>query len=97
MAYARPVILEWDSRKALANLAKHGVDFREAGSVMGDRLSVTFADHRYLTDERRFTTIGASASGRILVVVHTDRGEAVRLISARRATPRERRFYEEGQ
>ena len=91
------MILEWDSRKALANLAKHGVDFREAGSVMGDRLSVTFADQRHSTDERRFTTIGASASGRILVVVHTDRGEAVRLISARRATPRERRFYEEGQ
>lgn len=91
------MILEWDSRKALANLAKHGVDFGEAGSVMGDRLSVTFADPWHAADERRFTTIGASASGRILVVVHTDRGEAVRLISARRANPRERRFYEEGQ
>ncbi len=91
------MILAWDPQKALANLAKHGVNFHEAGTVLGDSLGITFADPQHSTDEYRFTTIGASASGRILVVVHTDRGEAVRLISARRATSRERRFYEKGQ
>ena len=96
-AYDLWVILAWDPQKALANLAKHGVDFHEAGTVMGDQLGITFADPRHSTDEYRFTTIGASVSGRILVVVHTDRGNAVRLISARRATSSERRFYEKGQ
>ena len=91
------MFLEWDPRKALANLAKHGVDFHEAGTVLDDPLATTFPDPEHSTEEPRFTTIGASLSGRILVVAHTDRGRAIRLISARRATSRERKFYEEKQ
>jgi uncharacterized DUF497 family protein len=90
------VILEWDPVKAGTNLKKHGVDFREAGTVLEDALSTTFPDPDHSIDERRYLTIGASLAGRILVVAHTDRGEAVRLISARPASPKERRFYEEG-
>lgn len=89
------MIVEWDSEKAASNLRKHGVDFHEAGSVLDDPLATTFPDARHSVEEERYITIGASVSGRILVVSHTERGEAVRLISARRATPRERRFYEE--
>ena len=91
------MILEWDPEKAASNLAKHGVDFHEAGTVLDDPLSVTFADPDHSLNEQRFLTIGASLSRRILVVAHTDRGEAVRLISGRPATPTERRFYEQGQ
>ena len=91
------MLLEWDPAKAQANLRKHGVDFHEAGSVLDDPLSTTFPDPDHSFDERRFLTIGSSASGRILVVAHTDRSETVRLISARRATPRERKFYEQSQ
>jgi uncharacterized protein len=89
------VILQWDPRKAASNLRKHRVDFHEAGTVLDDPLSTTFPDPDHPGDERRCVTIGASVSGRILVVAHADRGEAIRLISARRATPRERTFYEE--
>lgn len=91
------MILEWDLAKAASNLAKHGVDFHEAGTVLADPLSTTFPDPAHSLDEQRCITIGAALSGRILVVAHTDRGEAVRLISARRATPSERRFYEQGR
>ena len=89
--------IEWDPRKAASNRRTHGVDFHEAGSVLDDPLSTTFPDPEHSVDEHRCITIGVSASGRILVIAHTDRGDAVRLISARRATPRERRFYEESQ
>jgi uncharacterized DUF497 family protein len=90
------VILEWDPEKAASNYRKHGVDFHEAGTVLDDPLSTTFPDPDHSLDEQRYLTIGSSLSGRILVVAHTDRGEAVRLISARQATPSERRFYEQG-
>jgi uncharacterized protein len=89
------VIVEWDPRKAATNLRKHGIDFHEAATVLDDPLSTTFPDADHSLDEARFLTIGAAPSGRILVVAHTDRGDAVRLISARRATPRERKFYEQ--
>ena len=91
------MILEWDPEKAASNYTKHGVDFHEAGSVLDDPLSTTFPDPDHSLDEQRYLTIGSSLSGRILVVAHTDRGEAVRLISARQATPSERRFDEQGQ
>lgn len=90
------LVLEWDPKKAASNRRTHGIDFHEAGTVLDDPLSVTFSDPDHSAEERRYLTIGASTTGRILVVSHTDRGEAVRLISARRATRRERKFYEEG-
>ena len=77
-------------------LAKHGVDFHEAGTVFDDPLATTFPDATHSVEERRYLTIGVSLGRRILVVAHTDRGEAVRVITARPATPRERRFYEQG-
>jgi uncharacterized DUF497 family protein len=89
------VQLEWDPTKAAANLAKHGVDFHDAGTVLDDPLSTTFPDPQHSLDEQRYLTIGLALSGRILVVAHTDRGAAIRLISARLATPCERRFYEQ--
>jgi hypothetical protein len=91
------VILEWDPEKAGANLEKHGVDFHEAGTVFADPLATTFPDPAHSVDEQRYVTIGLTLSGRILVVAHTDRGEAIRVISARLATPSERRFYEQGK
>jgi uncharacterized protein len=91
------VIVEWDPAKAAANRRKHGVDFREAVTTLEDPLSMTYPDPEHSVEERRFITIGSSSKGRILVVAHADRGAAVRIISARQATPRERRFYEEGE
>jgi uncharacterized protein len=81
---------EWDRPKAAANLLKHGVRFSEAVTVLFDDLAVTVEDE----DELRFITIGASAGGQVLVVVYTWRDHRVRLISARRAAPKERRAYE---
>lgn len=86
---------EWDPRKAAANLRKHGIDFADAATVLYDELAVTVPDDR--ANEDRFVTIGMDALGRVLVVVYTWRGERARLISARQATTRERRQYEEGQ
>ena len=83
---------EWDPRKADANYRNHGVRFSEAATVLSDELAVTVEDTR--VGEQRFVTIGESAEGRLLVVVYTWRGERVRLISARQATPKERRSYE---
>lgn len=85
----------WDDAKAAANLRKHGVDFREAATVFGDALATTFPDVDHSVRERRFLTIGVSAAGRVLVVAHTEVGDTIRIISARPATVRERRFYEE--
>jgi uncharacterized DUF497 family protein len=89
------VIFVWDSGKASANLEKHGVDFREAATVFDDPRSTTYPDVDHSTLERRFVTIGASAPRRVLVVAYTEQDEAIRIISARPATRRERRFYEE--
>jgi uncharacterized DUF497 family protein len=90
------VIVEWNDEKALANERKHGVSFEQAVAVLEDPLSITFRDPDHSHDESRFLTFGHDPSGRILMVAHTDRADAVRLISARRATRAERRFYEEG-
>jgi uncharacterized protein len=89
------VIFTWDIRKAALNLKKHGIDFREAATVFYDPLSTTFPDTDHSIAEQRFLTIGASAHNRMLVVVHTEENEIIRIISARPATRRERRFYEE--
>ena len=89
-------VLRWDPEKARSNLRKHGVTFEEAAWVFRDVLSVTISDPLHSTEESRFVTIGRSDRGRILVVVHSEVGEAIRIISARLATRRERREYEEG-
>lgn len=87
---------EWDPAKARTNLIKHGVSFDEASSVFYDPLAVTGADPDHSESEERMVTFGMSSTGRILVVAHTVRGEAIRIISARKVTKRERRIYEEG-
>jgi uncharacterized DUF497 family protein len=89
------VEVEWNPGKAAANLRKHGVDFADAAEVLYDELAVTVPDDD--PDEDRSITIGVDPLGRLLVVVYTWRRGRVRLISARRATRRERRQYEEGR
>lgn len=87
---------EWDPVKARKNLRKHGVTFEEASSVFYDPLAVTGADPDHSGGEERMVTFGMSSSGRLLVVVHTERSNAIRVISARVATKHERHIYEEG-
>jgi uncharacterized DUF497 family protein len=89
------VRVEWNASKAAANLRKHDVSFDEAASVFFDPLSATGADPDHSLDERRFVTFGMSSSGRLLAVAHAERGDAVRIITARQATRAERRLYEE--
>lgn len=88
---------QWDPRKAAANLAKHDVSFDEASTVFGDPLAGTVPDPEHSADESRFVTIGQSAKGRLIVVVHADRGEEIRIISARRPTAGEKKKHAEGQ
>ena len=87
---------EWDPDKAARNLAKHGVSFQEAATVFGDPLAMTYGDPDHSEDEDRFLTFGHSSAGRLLVVSHTDRDDRTRIISARTATRKERKQYEEG-
>jgi hypothetical protein len=87
---------EWDPQKAADNLAKHGVAFEEVATVFRDALSQTGQDPDHSFDEERFVTFGLSTSGRLLAVAHTERGDTIRIISARAATARERTLYEEG-
>lgn len=86
---------EWDREKAAENERKHGVSFDEASTAFGDPLSLTISDPDHSDDEERFLLLGESYSGRLVVVVHTERLERIRIISARLATGRERRPYEE--
>lgn len=88
---------EWDEDKARQNIEKHSVSFEEAATMFGDPLSLTIDDPLHSRDEGRFVTIGESINQDVLVVVHTERGDAVRIITARKATPHERRTYEEGR
>jgi uncharacterized protein len=87
---------EWNERKSALNLKKHGVSFHEAGTVFGDPIAITFPDPGHSESEQRFITFGMSLAGRYLVVAHTDRGNKVRIISARIMTRHERKIYEEG-
>lgn len=87
---------EWDDAKAELNERKHGVSFAEAMTVFGDPLSLTGYDPDHSEDEDRYLTMGSSAEGRLLLVSHTDRGAKVRIISARPASRRERKDYEDG-
>jgi len=87
---------EWDQEKASENVRKHDVEFAEAETVFGDVSSRTIYDPDHSEDEDRFITIGMSARLRFLVVVHSERGDNIRIISARKATRRERESYEKG-
>jgi len=87
---------EWNPTKARKNLQKHGVSFDEASSVFYDPLAVTGADSDHSEEEERNVTFGMSSLGRLLVVAHAERNDAIRIISARVATQHERRIYEEG-
>jgi uncharacterized DUF497 family protein len=89
-------VFEWDDKKAGKNLAKHSVSFVEACSVFGDPLAITIDDPLHSEYEDRFVTLGHSNKNRLLVVVFAERGDNIRIISARLATRRERKNYEEG-
>ena len=84
---------EWDEVKVDANLAKHGVSFDEGQTVFGDPNTITLFDNEHADAEDRFVNIGLSSNGRVLVVVHAEADERIRLISCRRATAREQRQY----
>jgi uncharacterized DUF497 family protein len=86
---------EWDPKKAAANKSKHGVTFHEAATVFGDPLAITFADPDHSVDEERYLTFGLSRFDRLLVVSHANRGDRIRIISARIMTRHERSIYEE--
>lgn len=83
---------EWDRGKAAANRLKHGIDFADAVTVFSDELALTVEE--LSADEPRFVTMGANATGQVLVVVYTWRGNRIRTISTRAAAPQERRTYE---
>jgi uncharacterized protein len=87
---------EWDDNKAKQNLKKHGVSFEEASTVFGNPLARTIPDPLHSEEEDRFVNLGESQSRRLLVVVFTERGDKIRIISARVATRRERKDHEEG-
>jgi uncharacterized DUF497 family protein len=90
-----PLGFEWDDNKARTNASKHGVRFEEATTVFADPLSLTISDPAHSQAEDRFVIIGSSYEGKLLVVAHTERGDNIRVISARRASRQERKAYEE--
>ncbi len=87
---------EWDDDKARVNLEKHGVSFEEAATVFRDPLFLVFSDPDHSIEEARFLIVGESSERRVLIVSYTDRESAIRLVSAREATKKEQRTYEEG-
>ena len=91
------MILEWDRHKAASNRARHGISFAEAATVFGDPLGRITDDPRHSDAEQRYVILGHSRAMRLVTVMFTERGEAIRIISARRATRQERRDYEEGK
>jgi len=89
------LIFDWDEVKAKANLKKHKVSFEEGKTIFNDPFLFTFPDDKHSASEGRYINIGLSANGRVLILTHTERQGKIRIISCRKATPRERRFYEE--
>ena len=85
----------WDSNKAEINFKKHKIRFSDAEMVLYDPFAMTLEEHVVATDQR-FVTIGYDAVGRIIAVVYSYRGDTIRLISARKATPKERKQHEKG-
>lgn len=88
---------EWDDKKAISNLKKHGISFEEASTVFGDWLAITIEDPLHSESEDRLIIIGKSELLNTLVVVHVERSEAIRIISARTASKNEQKIYEEQQ
>ena len=89
------LIFEWDDKKADLNLRKHGISFEEASTVFGDELSITIEDPLHSQNENRYILIGQSIHSKTLVVVHLEKTNSIRIISARKATKKEKKFYEE--
>jgi len=87
---------EWDEEKAKANLKKHRVSFDEATTVFIDPFSITIPDPDHSVDEQRYIDLGSSDKCRVLVVVYTERGSNIHIISCRKAASSERKLYEEG-
>jgi uncharacterized DUF497 family protein len=85
---------EWNEAKAAANLEKHGISFDEAQTVFGDPNTITLFDHQHSDEEDRFIDIGRSANDRLLVIIYTETDERIRIISCRKATSKERQYYE---
>ena len=86
---------EWDNKKANINKQKHGITFEEASTAFADVFSITIDDPLHSEDEDRLILIGQSKESRTLVVVHLEKTNVIRIISARKATKHEQRFYEE--
>jgi len=89
------LFFEWDANKARLNLSKHSISFAEASTVFSDLNSITISDPAHSSSEDRYVILGHSYIGKLIVVVHTERGENIRIISARLANRKERRTYEE--
>ena len=89
------LLFEWDEKKAKENLFKHKVSFTEASTAFGDPFSLTIYDPLHSDEEDRFVLLGKSYKNRLIVVVHTERNDRIRIISARKATKNEKRQYEE--
>jgi uncharacterized DUF497 family protein len=87
---------EWNIQKACSNLKKHKVSFEEAATALADPMAATGADPDHSIGEFRYITFGISKRGRLLVVAHTEKGDSIRIISARIARKGERKIYEEG-
>ena len=94
-AYNNQVTSDFDPKKDAVNLKKHGVSLSEGDGVLNDPLAITVEDAA-AEGEQRFVTIGMNVFGSLMVVVHTPRGDRVRIISARKADAKERKAYEEG-
>lgn len=90
------MVYEWDAAKARSNIRKHGVSFDEAATVFLDRLALTFPDPYHSPEEHREITIGHTAGLQLVFVSHLQRGDRIRIVSARKATRMERKQYEEG-
>ncbi len=89
------LLFQWDPNKARANERKHGISFNEASSAFGDPLSLTIYDPDHSRHEKRYILIGETMSRRLIVISHAEKGNMIRIISARPATKRERKTYEE--
>lgn len=94
------LIFEWDKKEAMVNQQKHKISFEEAKTLFNDPLLLTFSDEYHSVNEERYISIGISAHGRILLIIHTEQKDSddiliIRIISCRKATKFERQVYEE--